>query len=454
MTIGWPKLSLTGIFVLLAGVLIACGASAPEESVVTEPADAAAVPSSAASPAVDTSPASSVQASQPSAAVSSSAPSSGRAQLSAAPASEPSASGSAPQPTTLAVMPGPTQPDPASSSQSTEQTSEQAGLANASSQATEEPEPDTSGNETTKQSTPQSSESDHVDYMVRLLAMGHVGEWWFLDLATISTDPELTPLHQNLTETWNQWNQDNSDTFGISFQDAAFAVSLPGDAVFLGGIEDVEGLRETVAGSGYQKQEIAGAAYWVNPDQDWQGFTFLPNGVVMIMDQDPGYFVQDVSDFIDYEFWDEDLYWQSYVDYLHGGPGDRALEIGSTDDVVAEIRNSLVFYFEHGERSFSLAKAGAGTLRQKQIGGFPDEESAKLEEIEFKERLAQLRASVEGAGTENPGEETAEQRLIREYLSACANQEVHRSGKVLTSTQVCRTDYIDLRFANYLLALQ
>ena len=41
-----------------------------------------------------------------------------------------------------------------------------------------------------------------------------------------------------------------------------------------------------------------------------------------------------------------------------------------------------------------------------------------------------------------------------EYLAACTDQEADRSGKELTVTQVCRTDWFDFRYANYLLSIR
>ena len=43
---------------------------------------------------------------------------------------------------------------------------------------------------------------------------------------------------------------------------------------------------------------------------------------------------------------------------------------------------------------------------------------------------------------------------MREYLAACTDQEADRSGQELTITQVCRTDWFDFTYANYLLSVQ
>ena len=347
------------------------------------------------------------------------------------------------------------QSTPTSGSQATEQSPATGGDGQPTGQSTP-----TSGSQATEQSpatggdgqpTGQSmdSESDHIEYMVKLLALDLVYDFWFLDLASISADPELALLSQNLTDTWNGWNQDSSDEFGLTLQDAAFAVSLPGKAVFLGGIEDVEGLRETVAGLGYQEQESNGVVYWVEPSQEgekWDSFTILPNGVVMIMEGDPDYFLEGQQGiFIKYgsSYWDEDRDWQRYLNSL-----DSELDIGLIDDVVSDIRNSLMVHFEYGQDTQSAwTKAGAGTVRLKIITGFPDDDSAKLAETEARENLSELRAEAERA-------ETEEQQAMAEDLSACPVLEADRSGRELTFTLVCRTDYFDFRFANYLLSVR
>ena len=84
--------------------------------------------------------------------------------------------------------------------------------------------------------TPQAMEdSDQIEYILRLLALDDAYEFWFVDLESIAADPELAPLFQNLVDTWSGWNGDWSEEFGLTLEDAAFAVSLPGGSVYLGG---------------------------------------------------------------------------------------------------------------------------------------------------------------------------------------------------------------------------
>ena len=105
MTIGWPRLSFTGMFILLAGLLIACGAAAPEEPAAQEPAAAPAASSSSAAPDAEAPAASGASASQPAASASSAAPASSPSQPasgSSAPAAASSSPAATPVPTPAA----------------------------------------------------------------------------------------------------------------------------------------------------------------------------------------------------------------------------------------------------------------------------------------------------------------------------------------------------------------
>lgn len=310
-----------------------------------------------------------------------------------------------------------------------------------------------------QQRMPDSSESgrdsDHIEFMVRLLAKADVGDFWFLSLESIRSDPDLAPLDQNLTETWSGWNQEISDELGISLQDAALAVSLPGNAAFLAGIEDEEGLRERMAGLGYQRQQDAAADYWVNDDLDWRSITILPNDVVMIMDNDPGDFLRGgVNDLLKHDFWDDED-WKNYLDGLNTGNPNPGLEVGSADELVSDISNSLLFHFNYRNDMISIwSKAGEGKVRDTRIASFPDEETAKLEEAQAEERLSQLREAAENMPEAEQGEVSPEDQRMRDYFLSCTSREIDRNGREVTSSQVCSVDWFDFRYANYLLSVR
>ena len=307
------------------------------------------------------------------------------------------------------------------------------------------------------QGVPENSETGHIKYVVKLMAEGDVNDYWFLDLASIRADPHLAPLAENLADTWNGWNQASSDEVGLTLHDAAFAVSLPGGAIFLGGIEDLEGLRETVAGLGYQQQYYSEMVYWVYPDQEsekWGSLTFLPNGIVLIMGREPDYFLEDVINLVKYGMWDEDDDWQRYMNRLRGGREEsETLDIGSIDDVVSVIDDSLMFHLEYyDDKQTMWTKAGAGTVKEARILGYPDDDSAKEAEAGTTEGQALMIAEAERVAEKPQAETTAEERYMLEYLSACSDHQIKRNGKELALTQVCRVDWFDFRFANYLLS--
>ncbi len=307
------------------------------------------------------------------------------------------------------------------------------------------------------QSIPQNSETEHIIYMVKLLAEADVNDYWFLDLASIRADPDLAPLAENLADTWNGWNEASSDEVGLTLHDAAFAVSLPGGAIFLGGIEDLEGLRETVAGLGYEQRDVKEVVYWVYPDQEyekWGSLTFLPNGIVMIMGGEPDYFLEDVINLVKYGVWDEDDDWQRYVDRLRGNREEsETLDIGSIDDVVSVIDDSLMFHLDYSNDIQSMwTREGSGTIKEVRILSYPDDDSAKEAEAETKEGQALMIAEAERVAEKPKAEATAEERYMLEYLSACGDHQIIRNGKELALTQVCRVDWFDFRYANYLLS--
>ena len=197
----------------------------------------------------------------------------------------------------------------------------------------------------------------------------------------------------------------------------------------------------------------AAADYWVNNDLDWRSITLLPNDVVMIMDNDPGDFLRGgVRDLIRHDFWDDDEDWGYYLDGLSTGNPNTGLEVGTEDELVSDISNSLLFHFDYRRDMISIwTKAGDRKVRDTRIASFPDEESAELEEAQAEERLSQLREAAESMPEVPQGEESPEDQRMREYFSACTARKIDRDGRTITSSQVCTVEWFDFRYANYLL---
>ncbi len=110
--------------------------------------------------------------------------------------------------------------------------------------------------------------------------------------------------------------------------------------------------------SRWLRKETAGVVYWVHSSQEWEAFTFLPDDVVLITTSEPINFLEDAGEFIsDERFWHEDE-WQWYLDSMRS-----VLDLGSIDDVVSGVNDSLVFHFDGNEpRQYTISKAGERTL--------------------------------------------------------------------------------------------
>ena len=298
---------------------------------------------------------------------------------------------------------------------------------------------------------PQAMEdSDHIEYILRLLAAGDVYDFWFVDLESIAAEPDLAPLLQNLLDTWSGWNGDWSEEFGLTLEDAAFAVSLPGGAVYLGGIADVEGLRETLVGKGYQREEIEEVGYWAHPSENRKNFTFLAHNVVLVNGNANSYFLEVAGCIITYDWcWDEEN-WQRYRDRLMT---ESALDIGSMDDFGSQIRNSLVFHFNtFDSNQYTLAKASTTEdLTVKSIQGVPDDGSIPQEEAGALAIITTW-TNLSEEITRALMSEDSSIDLSEASIEECTDPQLEQSGSRMVATRVCRSDSIDLRYANYFLS--
>ena len=305
---------------------------------------------------------------------------------------------------------------------------------------------------------PQAMEdSYHIEYILRLLALDLAYDFWFVDLESIAADPGLAPLFQNLVETWSGWNGDLSEEISLTLEDAAFAVSLPTGSVYLGGIADVEGLRETLISKDYQREEIQGVGYWAHPSENRETFTFFPNNVVLVTGNAAATttFLEAAACFISNDWcWNPDA-WEWYRE-----PQIREsrLDMGSMDDFGSEIRNSLVFHFDgFNSNQYALAKASTtGDLRVKSLQGVPDDGSVSQKEAEALAIITTW-TNLSGEITKSLITEGSEQSsidLLEASIEECTDPQLERSEKTVTATRVCRADSISLKTANFFLRVR
>ncbi len=238
-------------------------------------------------------------------------------------------------------------------------------------QATEQPTP-TSGGQATEQPTPTSGATrpptataraeaegatpeptrrrqasggdDDLEDVLRLLAMGSIWSFNYVDIAAMSTDPDLEPLLQRLVDIWDAQSvgRETSD-FEFTLRDADFAVSWSsqGDysksgGILLGGMgmEDVD-----LGFANFMRMETGGVTYWLDRSGSAiANIAFLPNEMVLlaykkqVLDaflERTGHLINDESN------WSEEV-WERYLDGARG-------EVVSMDDMISDMRDSLVF---------------------------------------------------------------------------------------------------------------
>ena len=271
------------------------------------------------------------------------------------------------QPTPTSGGQGTEQPTPTSGGQATEQPTPTSG-----GQATEQPTP-TSGGQATEQPTPTSGGAtrpptataraeaegatpeptrrrqasggdDDLEDVLRLLAMGSIWSFNYVDIAAMSTDPDLEPLLQRLVDIWDAQSvgRETSD-FEFTLRDADFAVSWSsqGDysksgGILLGGMgmEDVD-----LGFANFMRMETGGVTYWLDRSGSAiANIAFLPNEMVLltykkqVLDaflERTGHLINDESN------WSEEV-WERYLDGVRG-------EVVSMDDMISDMRDSLVF---------------------------------------------------------------------------------------------------------------
>ena len=361
------------------------------------------------------------------------------------PAPTPTPAVEAPIATTIVVRPGGVL-DNLQSSATTEQP-------NPLPQVTAAPAPSQEQEVTT--AAPQAMEdSDHIEYILRLLALDLAYDFWFVDLESIAADPGLAPLFQNLVETWSAWNGDWSEELSLTLEDAAFAVSLPTGSVYLGGIADVEGLRETLISKGYQREEIQEVGYWAHPSENRQTFTFLPNNVLLVTGNAARTttFLEEAACFISNDWcWNPDA-WEWYRE-----PQIRESrwDMGSMDDFGSEISNSLVFHFDgFNSNQYTLAKASTtGDLKVKSLQGVPDDGSVSQEEAGALAIITTW-TNLSEEITRALMSEDSSIDLSEASIEECTDPQLERSEKTVTATRVCRADSISLKTANFFLRVR
>ena len=288
---------------------------------------------------------------------------------------------------------------------------------------------------------PGKVEDDHVVDILRLLVNAGIDEFWSVNVAAISADPDLEPLLQNLVEAWEQGSKEGTEGLDIAIQEADFIISLPGEGIFLSGMEDAKELRESLTGLGYELLEPPGSvAYWSNASARLGELVFLSNGVVLVMrGQERGLndtSLLDASSLVLYEHtWSDEL-WQQYKDERDGWPGTTGLD--SMDDLAATIHGSLVFFLVHNGLGWEkIEKADGQNVKLTTKSFYEDEEARKVAEAEWAKQ-----------GKEKLHEE------LKSTFPDCPEVGIGLEKQGVTITRVCPMETTGLLYAGHYLDIK
>ena len=148
----------------------------------------------------------------------------------------------------------------------------------------------------------------------------------YMDTAEIFGDDDLRDVQRTLESSWSSISGLEND-FDLDIDDlalVAFGYADGGGRIFLlGGIEDLDDLRDELDDRDYDDDEIEGEEVWINEDEPWEAFAFLDDAVLIANFED------DMEDVL--ERWKEGD--DSYGDEV----GDVASRLPS--DVAWGIRN-------------------------------------------------------------------------------------------------------------------
>ena len=241
--------------------------------------------------------------------------------------------------------------------------------------------------------------SDALNDMLRLLPDDADGAVFF-DVSALYDDDDLRRLRRDAEDEWE--SADFEDEFGIDLDNLSYVVygETEGDDLFLlGGLEDLDGLRDELDGLDDDDDEIRDTEVWIDDSRQWEAVAFLDGGVVLIAEYEDT--MEDALRQRDRE--SSSLYSEveEIVSDLPGGVIARVTDCGS--DCLG---------------GMAIEKAGSDDMKFLQVLLYEDEDDAEDTEDDFKDDLED---------DDLPG--------------TCRDADVDRDGRKVTFEMVCDTNY-------------
>ncbi|MCY4624660.1 MAG: hypothetical protein OXC99_06655 [Chloroflexi bacterium] len=243
--------------------------------------------------------------------------------------------------------------------------------------------------------------SGAVEDMLRLLPRDAEGAV-YADVAALYDDDDLRPIRRDAEGEWDDTGFE--DDFDIELEDLTYLVygETDGDDLFLlGGLEDLDDLRDELDDQDYDDDEIRGIEVWIDTSRSWEAVAFLDGGRVLIAEYEDT--MEDVLRRMDRG--SSSLY-DEVEDIVSDTPGGQLV-------VVTECGSDCL-------AASSLEKAGSDEMKLVQTALYEDEDDAEDQEDDLKDDIE-------------------DDDLPRD----CDDADVDRSGPVVTFEMVCELDFFE-----------
>ncbi|MDE2801651.1 MAG: hypothetical protein OXK21_02060 [Chloroflexota bacterium] len=210
--------------------------------------------------------------------------------------------------------------------------------------------------------------SGGIEDMLRLLPRDAEGAL-YADVAALYDDDDLRPIRRDAEDEWD--NAGFEDTFDIELEDLMYVVfgETDGNDLFLlGGLEDLDDLRDELDDQDYDDDEIRDIEVWIDTSRSWEAVAFLDGGRVLIAEYEDT--MEDVLRRLDRE--SSSLY-DEVEDIVSDVPGGQIV-------VVTECGSDCI-------AASSIAKEGSDEMKLVQIAQYEDEDAAEDAEDDAKDDI-------------------------------------------------------------------
>ena len=113
----------------------------------------------------------------------------------------------------------------------------------------------------------------------------------YLDVSAIEDDNDLRDMRRSAESDWD------FDSYDLDLRDLDYVAFSEedggGDVYLLGGVDDLDDLRDELDDRDYDDDEIDGVEVWVDSSSTWEAFAFLPGNAVLI-----AYYEDDMEDML------------------------------------------------------------------------------------------------------------------------------------------------------------